>query len=227
MIDRNTHHAVLVKLLKAIYSDSLLRPALGFKGGTAAVLFYGLPRISVDLDFDLLDQEKKELVFDRLEKIVPRFGKVIEAIEKRYTLFYLISYQKGFQKVKVEVSKRPNVRQYRVKQYLGIPMLVSNKTDMVAGKLAAFLDRKKFAARDLFDLWFFLDHGWKINEAVVKDELKMTVKQALKRALDKAKEIKQNQLLQGLGSLLDDKQKDWVRRELITEIKFLLKLRLK
>lgn len=40
---------------------------LGFKGGTAALLFYGLPRLSVDLDFDLIKPEAISL--ERLKKI--------------------------------------------------------------------------------------------------------------------------------------------------------------
>jgi predicted nucleotidyltransferase component of viral defense system len=53
-----THKTVLFQILKDIYSDSLLAPFLGFKGGTAAVMFYGLDRFSVDLDFDLLNKER-------------------------------------------------------------------------------------------------------------------------------------------------------------------------
>ena len=49
----STHKTVLFQILKDIYSDSLVAPFLGFKGGTAAVMFYGLDRFSVDLDFDL------------------------------------------------------------------------------------------------------------------------------------------------------------------------------
>lgn len=58
MLDRNVHRTVLLQILKDIYTDSSLGPILGFKGGTAANLFYGLGRFSVDLDFDLLEQEK-------------------------------------------------------------------------------------------------------------------------------------------------------------------------
>ena len=43
------------RILKDIYTDVSIAPLLGFKGGTCAYLFYGLPRFSVDLDFDLLE----------------------------------------------------------------------------------------------------------------------------------------------------------------------------
>ncbi len=56
-LDIARHRTILFQILKDIYSDSEISPYLGFKGGTAAVMFYGLKRFSVDLDFDLLDPE--------------------------------------------------------------------------------------------------------------------------------------------------------------------------
>ena len=41
------------QILKDIYTDVSISPLLGLKGGTCAYFFYGLPRFSVDLDFDL------------------------------------------------------------------------------------------------------------------------------------------------------------------------------
>jgi len=59
-LDIATHNNLLVQILKDIYSDTDISPFLGFKGGTAAYLFYDLPRFSVDLDFDLLDETKRK-----------------------------------------------------------------------------------------------------------------------------------------------------------------------
>jgi len=67
MFDKNKHKKILVKILKDIYSDKDTRNVLGFKGGTALFLFYNLPRISVDLDFNLLEEEKKSLVFEKMK----------------------------------------------------------------------------------------------------------------------------------------------------------------
>ena len=53
-LDKHTHKFTLASLLKDIYSHPDLGPIFGFKGGTAALLFYDLPRFSLDLDFDLL-----------------------------------------------------------------------------------------------------------------------------------------------------------------------------
>ena len=54
-MDINKHKFYMLQILKDIFSDADLADCLGFKGGTALMLFYGLPRFSVDLDFTLLD----------------------------------------------------------------------------------------------------------------------------------------------------------------------------
>jgi len=227
MFDKNKHKTILVKILKNIYSDKDLRNVLGFKGGTALFLFYALPRISVDLDFNLLNKEKKSLVFEKLKKILSYFGEILEAKEKRYTLFFLISYGKGERKIKVEISKRKIPTDYEVKDYLGIPILVAKKESLASGKLCAFLTRKKFAARDLFDLWFILEKNWQFDKNLLKFQTNLSPKSALKEAIKKLKKIKTNQLLQGIGELVEEKDKNWIKNNLKKELLFLLNLYLK
>ena len=53
-MDITKHKTNLTNILIDIYKDSLLSSRLGFKGGTATMLFYNLPRFSVDLDFDII-----------------------------------------------------------------------------------------------------------------------------------------------------------------------------
>ena len=62
------HKNILLQILKDVYSDTSIAPYLGFKGGTAAMMFYDLPRPSVDLDFDLLDEKKEKEVFEKINK---------------------------------------------------------------------------------------------------------------------------------------------------------------
>lgn len=224
MVNIDLHRTIFINILREIYSDPLLRNILGFKGGTAAMLFYELPRFSVDLDFDLLDPEKKEAVFKRLEEILSQFGNLTQIKEKRYTLFFLLNYQKGERNLKVEVSKRPSKSGYELKNYLGISMLVMNKEGMAAGKLSALLTRKRFAARDLFDLWFFLKNNWQINKEVVKEKTGMSLAEALQKIQNQVKAVKKTELLAGLGDLLDNKQKIWIKEKLIDELLFLLRL---
>lgn len=224
MVNIDLHKNTFITILREIYSDPQLRSILGFKGGTAAMLFYQLPRFSVDLDFDLLEPERKEAVFERLKEMLPRFGNLKQAIEKQSTLFFLVSYEKGERNLKVEVSKRPSKTQYALKNYLGISMLVIKKEDMLTTKLAALLTRKRFASRDLFDLWFFLKNNWQINKDLLEEKAGMTYPEALEKAQKKVRDTKKTELLAGLGDLLDNKQRVWVREKLQNELLFLLKL---
>ena len=131
----------MVQMLKDIYSDIEIASLLGFKGGTAVYLFYNLPRFSVDLDFNLLNVERKETVFKRIELILKKYGELKEKREKRFTLFFLVSYSEEAQNVKVEISKNDFPDTYEIKNYLGIPMLVMKRDDMFAHKLVALLER--------------------------------------------------------------------------------------
>ena len=225
MLNKDLHRAVLINALNIIYSDSRIRTFLGFKGGTTAFLFYELPRFSVDLDFDLLDESKKELVFERLKEILPKVGRLDEATEKQNTLFFLIDYKKGERNLKIEISKRPSKAEFEVKNYLGIPMLVMKKDDASAGKLAALITRKRFASRDMFDMWFFLKNNWPIDEEVLKEKTGFSLNQALEEAQKRIKDIKKTELLAGLGDLLDNKQKAFVKEKMVVELIFQLKLR--
>lgn len=227
MFDKNKHKLMMIKILKEIYSDPELRTSLGFKGGTALYLFYNLPRISIDLDFNLLDPQKKLIVFNKLKNLLSQFGTLDEAAEKRYTLFFLLSYQKGLRKIKIEVSKRAIQPNYEIKHYLGIPIKVAKKEALASGKLSAFLARKKFAARDLFDLWFILKKEWVFDQQYLKQQTNLDLKNALKKALEKTKNIKPNQLLQGIGDLIEEKEKNWLKNNLVKELIFNLRLYLK
>lgn len=224
MLDIQLHKTTLIRILKEIYTNPLLRTTLGFKGGTAALLFYDLPRFSVDLDFDLLNLDKKEVVFEKIKNVLVGLGELKQAVDKQNTLFFLLRYQKDFRNLKIEISKRVDFTSYETKHYLGIPVLVMKTEDMAAGKLCALLTRKNFAARDLFDLWFFLKNDWQINEQVVKRKTKMSLKQALKEAEKKIKSVGKTQLLSGLGDLIEPIQKTWIKDKLKDELLFQLKL---
>ena len=223
MLNIALHKNVITDILKDIYSDPFLNTILGFKGGTAALLFYGLPRFSVDLDFDFLDTGKKPEVQEKVKEIAAKYGLIKEAIEKRHTLFLLLNYRARERNLKIEISKRPSGAVFEVKQYLGISMLVMKQDAMVAGKLAALLTRNTFASRDMFDLWYFLKNHWEISENTLREKTALSTKEALDRAIKKVEAITKAQILQGLGELLDEKQQAWARDELKADLLFYLK----
>lgn len=226
MLDPIKHKTVLVTILNDIYKNIVLRKTLGFKGGTAAMLFYQLPRLSVDLDFDLLNPQKEALVFAQVPRLLKSLGTIKDSRRKRYTLFFLLNYQPGQRNVKIEISRRQTSSQYQIRNLLGVSMPVMEQNSMTANKIAAILTRKAPAARDYFDLWFFLKSGWNIDPQIVKDRTQLDLNQALAATLKQAQQREAKFFLVGMGELLDPSQKNWVKNNLLKELEFQLKLRL-
>jgi len=220
------HKNILLQILKDIYSDTSISPFLGFKGGTAAYLFYDLSRFSVDLDFDLLDETKEEYVFLTIKQIIKNYGQVKEARKKRFNLFFLLSYEEKAQNVKIEINRRLFGSQYELKTHFGISMLVMKKEDMFAHKLMAMYERINRINRDIYDIWFFSKNNWKINRELVEKRSGMTFKEFLQKCISVLEKKEDSKILSGIGELLDEKQKIWVKTNLKKDTIFLLKLML-
>jgi len=225
MFDSEKHKSIMIRILKDIYTDNSLGKLLGFKGGTMAYLFYDLPRGSVDLDFDLLNKETEMVVFEKVKVLLEKHGKLLECIVKKNTLFYLLDYGFTDRKLKVEITRNKTKTDFVVMNYLGISMLVMNRGAMVAGKLLALATRVKFANRDVFDMWYFLKNGWEIDEDVIKNKNGEEVEKVINKAILRVLKIKDNEILNGLGDLLSNSMKDFVRRHLKEDV--LLELRMR
>jgi predicted nucleotidyltransferase component of viral defense system len=229
-LNQATHKSILIKILKDIFSDPDIGPILGFKGGTAAYLFYNLDRFSVDLDFDLLDGTKEELVFEKLKSILEKYGQVKTADIKRYNLIFILSYdnkEPGAQNVKVEVNKRNFGSGYSIKSYLGISMKVMIPDDMAANKLVAFYERIGKTNRDVYDSWYFLSNNWPVNSELVEKRTGMSFEEFLEECCKLLEKMDNRGILSGMGEVLDVKQKVWVKNKLKDELLFQLKLYLK
>src|SRR4030042_5858411 len=103
-------------------------------------MFYGVERFSVDLDFDLLDDNQEEYVFARIIEIVKRYGTIKETRRKRYIFFILLSYEDKARHIKVEINRRQYGSRYEIKTYLGVSMLVMVPEDIFAHQLMAMHD---------------------------------------------------------------------------------------
>lgn len=227
-IDIATHKNILIKILKDIFTNHIIAPHLGFKGGTAALLFYNLSRFSVDLDFDLLESSKELEIFEAVKTILEKYG-TIKAQNKRYSLFFLLNYQDkqtGAQNIKVEINKRNFGSQYQVKQYLGIAMQVMVPADMAANKLVAMHERIGQTNRDIFDVWFFLSNNWPVNQKIVELRTGTSYREFINTCITELEQMSDRNILSGIGELLNAKQKAWAKANLRTEAIFLLKLAL-
>src|SRR3989344_4847563 len=217
---------ILIKILKDLYTDTGIGPVLGFKGGTAAYLYHGLSRESLDLDFDLLDETKGDQVFEKIEAVAKNYGKIKEHRKKRYNLFLLLSYEDEAPNIKIEINRREFGSKYEVKSYLGISMKVMIREDMFAHKLVAMYERMGAANRDIYDVWFFLEKDWPVNKEIVEKRTGMLFKDFLQKCVEALEKLPDRGILAGMDELLDEKQKAWVKTKLRTEVIFQLKLRM-
>ncbi len=226
MLNKELHRSILIDVLKEIYSDSSLGPILGFKGGTALYLFHNLDRFSVDLDFNLLDLSVEEKVFQRILEIVKSYGALKDHAIKRFGALIAINYSKGNHRLKLDISNRQTNDSYELRLYLGIPVKVMVLEDMAANKLMALTERKTPAARDVFDMNFILKNYIDINEKLIKDRLNRSLKDQLTYSIDYLEDNFKSNLLDGLGELVEDKQKAWIQDKMKEDTIMRLKLRL-
>jgi len=87
MLNTERHRQILFNLITEIYKS----PAgayLGFKGGTMFYFFHQLDRLSVDLDFDLLDDSKKEFVSGIVRQILLNYGIIKDEMDKNNNVFF-------------------------------------------------------------------------------------------------------------------------------------------
>lgn len=223
MLNWKKHKVIMIQILKDIYQDTQISSLLGFKGGTACYLFHNLSRYSTDLDFDLLDVEKKDLVDKKVKEIVKKYAVIKEQYIKRNTIFFLLDYGEKEHNIKIEISTRGLENHYEVLDYLGIGMLVMKKEDMFANKLVAMMQRRKIANRDIFDLYYFFSKHWDVNKNIIKLRTGKKLNQYLADCVKRIEKVNNSQILQGLGELIDEKKKDWIRKNLQKETLFLLR----
>jgi predicted nucleotidyltransferase component of viral defense system len=223
MMDINRHKFFLLQILKDIYNDVELSSLLGFKGGTALMFFYDLPRFSVDLDFNLLDENKAEFVYGGVRKILHKYGKIDDEAIKFYGLIVVLDYGVGERKLKVEISNRQWNEQYEIKNLLGIHIKTMIASDMFAHKLCALLDRTELTNRDIFDSYFFMQKRTPINKIIVETRMKMPLADYLQKCIDTLEAMSDKRILNGLGELVESEMKNFVRTKLRIETIQLLK----
>lgn len=229
MLNKERHQLIMGRLIKDIYTDVSLSSLLGFKGGSCAYFFYGLSRFSVDLDFDLLktDQTDQENIFNKIKEILKDYGTIKDEHIKKYTIFFLLTYGEKEHNIKIEINTRKLVsdiyEHYELKDYLGISVLAGKRDYLFASKLLALTGRKETVMRDIYDIWFFAKKNWDINRKVIKEREGVDIKDHIDKCIEVIESVEENRILTGLGELLDDKSKSWIKNNLKQETIFLLK----
>lgn len=217
MVDINKHRLLLFQLLKDMFEDKELAASLGFKGGTALMFFYDLPRFSVDLDFNLLNPDKEEQVYAKIRKLIMKYGTIHDEARKYYGILCVLDYGSGERKLKIEISNRNFGDRYEVKNLFGINMRVMVASDMFAHKLCALLDRSALTNRDVFDCWFFMKNKTPLNKSIVETRMGKPLDVYLQSCIDTLNATPDKGMLNGLGELMDETVKKFVRTKLRSE----------
>lgn len=168
--------------LNELYSENKSRKIF-FKGGTALHLIYQAPRFSEDLDFTAELQEKDFLSFiwrlfkqfSKKEAITFREKKTI--VGKRFLLKAAPAVLPYETFVNLDFSFREKVisPQKSVIE-TDYPVLFTSyvyhlsKEEIFAEKIRALLTRSK--GRDLYDLWYLVAQGTRLDKDLVKEKLK-------------------------------------------------------
>ena len=223
MLDRKHHEIILKKILADIYRDKNLGASIAFKGGTCLYFFYNLDRFSTDLDFNVIADTINEKA---MTSILNKYLNIGQAISKRNTWFWVGSFKKGKQKIKVEISKRNYPDKYINQNFYGLTVPIMSKDCMFAHKLCALTDRKKLQNRDVYDAFFMFQNGFGINEEIIEIRTNKSPEEYFKDLIPFLKNnVKPNLILDGLGEVLNEKQKSWVKSSLLEKLLFELEIR--
>ena len=213
----------MMQVLLAIFRHPELSRLLAFKGGTSLMLFHGLTRFSTDLDFNLLDATKTELVYQQLHDLLLKFGTIDDEAMKFYGPILVLNYEKGERMLKVEVSNRDYPNHYEIRALLGTDIRVMTLPDMFAHKLCALGER--VTPRDIYDVWFFLQKRTEINAEIVQLRTGLSVSDYALQCAGIVRGYSSRVLMQGLGEvLMDNDSKNFARQQLIPETASALEL---
>lgn len=222
-MDKNKHKYYMAQILSLIFKDKDLCNVMAFKGGTSLMFFHNLNRFSTDLDFNLLDIEELDRVYDKVRAILTRFGTIDDEAKKQYGPVLVLNYGKGERMLKVEISVRQYPNHYEMRSLAGTEIRVMTLPDMFAHKLCAMGER--LSPRDIFDVWFFLQNHSDINEEIVKLRTGKSVSEYATWCAEHVRETSPKILMQGLGDVLNDtKSKAFVKSKLIDETSSALEL---
>lgn len=227
MLDKQQHEYYLKRILRDIISNPKLNTQLVFKGGTCLYMFYGLDRFSVDLDFDFYS--KDDFLFEEMHQILNKHLNTAEGKFRagKYGWLWQASYKKGLKQMQIDVGKTVYPDKYKIKQFYGLSVNTLDESSLFAHKLCAILDRNHFQNRDLFDSYFMFDKMFDINEEVIKIRTNQSLLEYLRKLeIYISTKVDRRGILHGLGELVDEKKKHWVKNNLIDELLFQLRLKI-
>ncbi|MDR2292937.1 MAG: nucleotidyl transferase AbiEii/AbiGii toxin family protein [Prevotellaceae bacterium] len=217
MIDINKYRFLIIQILKDIYSNIELSNYLGLKGETALMLFYDLPRCSIDLDFNLLNHSKEKLVLEKIKNIFKKYGNIFDLAIIFFGQTITLSYGTDNRKTKIEISKQESNNHYEIKNLLGISMQVMTIDDIFAHKLCDLTDSSAVLNRSIFDSWYLLNKNVEINKFIIETRTRMNFNDYLQKCINKLESIEINELLDGMEEFVSADMQNTINTTLLPE----------
>lgn len=181
----------LVDILDFMNKDSVLKGAVALKGGTAVnLLYFNLPRLSVDIDLDFTKEcnspiemmENRKIISERIERFMktnkyersPIRSKNYHSLDSGVYLYTNSGGMRDNIKIETNYSMRSHLFEPEYKMITILPgkqlqfARTLSKYDLFAAKINALLSRS--AIRDLYDINNFFNSN--IPENLNKDLLR-------------------------------------------------------
>ncbi|MBD3365771.1 hypothetical protein GF360_00285 [candidate division WWE3 bacterium] len=226
------HKVQLLRLLREILSNEILANELVFKGGTYAALRGFLDRFSVDLDFDLLNQDSSPKVKQELHTIFADLDLAIKDESRNYLQFFLRydAPENARNTLKIDINDAPSsFNSYERAQLQEVRMFCQGHTPetMFSNKLVAatarFEKKGKIAGRDFYDIHRFFEQGIAVNARVVEERTGKAHIEYLEYLRDFiTKHITEKRLREDLNPLMDTAKLNKILPHLKPELLMLL-----
>jgi predicted nucleotidyltransferase component of viral defense system len=222
-LDTQKHKFILMSILLDISKNELLKSTLVFKWGTTLFLLYNLDRFSTDLDFDLVWDLNKEIILDEVIIILKKYWEIKDNFIKRNTIFSILPYWEIDHNIKIEISTRWVSWKYGFKSFMWIQLQILDIEYICANKFIALTARDKLANRDIYDIHFILKNNMQINKEYIEIKTWITFKDYINKMIQFLEKLwSKHNILDWLWTTLDEKQKIFVKNNLVQETIFLL-----
>lgn len=174
----------LADLLKMIYENEFLKTRLVIKGGTAInFIYFKMPRLSVDIDFNFVSDEAREDMLksrENIDRILTKIfmieGYEIEKVQPYALLQYNLKYNNtagNIDRIKIEINFLERIpvfdiadKKIKVLDNPEFKVKTYQMEELFATKMRALMTRA--AARDLFDVYMLLKSGLRFDERMLK-----------------------------------------------------------
>jgi len=213
---------ITIEVVQAL-AKSKAGAQIAFKGGTALKLFYGLPRYSEDVDYDMLPSGSGEELLNIIDRLFKRRKwEITDQALKYYTLLFELRFagiDRNF-RLKIEISTRKKHLDTSIQSLRGVPVLTLEPSFLMTEKLITFLERD--AGRDIYDAWFILNGAYPLNEPMIQEAFR-DERRFYQAILEKVTKMDPKKISRDTGKLIGADQRNWIKTSFLTDFKMLIR----